>query len=482
MPPIVPHLHDCGWIEGRNLIVESRFDEGKGFLSRLAAELVRLSPDVLIALGTPAALAAQGASSRIPIVIASVADPVASGLVASLARPGGNITGVSLQGPVFAAKALQLLKEALPTASRIAVLLDPGNPPQITQFNDQLSAAAQALHLTLKRFDVRAASDLDGIFAEFLSQPPHAVLAYPLRLTSTDWQRTIDFGTKHRLPMMTFSRAVVQAGALMYFFANVDEMYRQTASYVNKILRGAKPGDLPIEQPTRFELIINLKTAKALGLTIPPSLLAAGGPGDRVMDRRAFLGALGLLAAPLAAEAQQAGKVYRIGFLRAGQLLETCVEGFRQGLRERGYVDGQNVVVECRATDGSFDQLPRFAEELVRSKVDVILASAAPAALAARRVTTSVPIVFVGVQDPVELGLVPSLARPGGNITGLATNAGELAGKRLELLRAIIPRLDESPCCLASGQSNQPEPAQGGADRGSYAGRGACAGAGPGAE
>ncbi len=148
---------------------------------------------------------------------------------------------------------------------------------------------------------------------------------------------------------------------------------------------------------------------------------------------------IALIGAPSHAQEGRAGKVYRIGFLRAGQPPATYVEGLQQGLRERGYVDGQNVVVEFRATDGSFDQLPRFAEELVRSKVDVILASAAPATLAARKVTTSVPIVFVGVQDPVELGLVPSLARPGGNITGLATI--KLAGKRLELLKAIIPRL-----------------------------------------
>ena len=156
--------------------------------------------------------------------------------------------------------------------------------------------------------------------------------------------------------------------------------------------------------------------------------------------------ATGLVSVALpgaAAHAQEhrAGKVYRIGFLRAGQPPETYVEGLQQGLRERGYVDGQNVVVEFRATDGSFDQLPRFAEELVSSKVDVILASAAPAALAAKRVTTSVPIVFVGVHDPVELGLVSSLVRPGGNITGLATNPADLAGKRLELLKEIVPRL-----------------------------------------
>ena len=161
------------------------------------------------------------------------------------------------------------------------------------------------------------------------------------------------------------------------------------------------------------------------------------------MDRRAFISRItvGLLAAPLAAEGQQAGKVYRIGFLRAGQPPESYLDGFQQGLRERGYVYGQNVVVEFRATDGSVDPLPRLTEELLRLKVDVFLASAAPAAVAVRRATTSVPIVFVGVVDPVGLGLVPSLGRPGGSITGLATTSADFACKRLELLRAIVPSL-----------------------------------------
>ena len=161
------------------------------------------------------------------------------------------------------------------------------------------------------------------------------------------------------------------------------------------------------------------------------------------MNRRRFLltSLAGALAAPLAAEAQPAGKIYRLGFLRGGPPLEAYVEGLRQGLRERGYVDGQNVVVEYRSTDGGFDQLPRLAEELVRSKVDIILASAAPAALAAKKTTASVPIVFVGIYDPVEIGLVPNLVRPGGNMTGLATNAVDFAGKRLELLRGVVPKL-----------------------------------------
>jgi ABC-type uncharacterized transport system substrate-binding protein len=162
------------------------------------------------------------------------------------------------------------------------------------------------------------------------------------------------------------------------------------------------------------------------------------------VERRRFLqGAVAglVVAAPLAAEAQQTGKIYRLGFLRGGPPLETYVEGLREGLRERGYVDGQNVVVEYRSTDGGFDQLPQLAEELVRSKVDIILASAAPAALAAKKTTASVPIVFVGIYDPVEIGLVPNLVRPGGNMTGLATNVIDFAGKRLELLRGIVPKL-----------------------------------------
>ena len=158
------------------------------------------------------------------------------------------------------------------------------------------------------------------------------------------------------------------------------------------------------------------------------------------MHRRAFLGALGVLAAPLAARAQ-AGKVYRVGFLRAGQPPKTWVEAFQQGLRERGYVDGQNVVVDFRFTDGRVDELPRLAEELVRSKVDVIVASAAPPAVATKKVTTSLPIVFVSVVDPVELGLIPSLGRPGSNITGLAISSADLTGKRLELLRELVPKL-----------------------------------------
>jgi ABC-type uncharacterized transport system substrate-binding protein len=177
-----------------------------------------------------------------------------------------------------------------------------------------------------------------------------------------------------------------------------------------------------------------------------------------MMDRRAFLGTFVLLAAPLAVEAQQAGKVYRIGFLRSGHPPENYIAGLQQGLREEGYVPGQDVVIELRATDGSVDQLPRLAEELVHSRVDVVVASAAFAALAVKRTTVSVPVVFVGIVNPVEIGLVSSLARPGGNITGLGTNSADLAGKRLEMLRAIVPRLRR--VAVLSHPANSTNPTQ----------------------
>jgi ABC-type uncharacterized transport system substrate-binding protein len=199
------------------------------------------------------------------------------------------------------------------------------------------------------------------------------------------------------------------------------------------------------------------------------------------MDRRRFLlmSLAGALAAPRAVEAQQAGKVYRIGFLRAGQPPTPWAEAFQQGLRERGYLDGQNVVVEFRLTDCSLDQLPRLAEELVRSKVDVIVASSSPAAAAAKKATTSVPIVFVNVFEPVELGLVPSLGHPGGNITGLAATSPELAGKRLELLRELVPKL-RRVAVLASGDSEQSEAAQGRGGRSTGARHAGSAVTGPG--
>jgi putative tryptophan/tyrosine transport system substrate-binding protein len=224
--------------------------------------------------------ACEGLPDWFPIVIVLVSDPVESGLVVSLARPGGNITGLSLVSEEVVAKQLELLKEAVPQIIRVAMLIDPTNPAQLA-IKKKVEPAAKALGMRLQRIDVRSASDLDGAFAAALRQRADAFLVSPLNLASPDEQRIVEFAIKNRLPTMTFTKKWVETGGLMLFAPDFADQIRRTATYVDKILKGAKPGDLPIEQPTKFELVINAKTAKALGLTIPPSLLARA---DEVLE------------------------------------------------------------------------------------------------------------------------------------------------------------------------------------------------------
>ena len=275
-PTIVEELRRLGRTEGHNIVFEVRHDEGKTErLDSLAAELVALKSDVIIVAGTPAAIAAKRATSSIPIVTTTVADPVGVGLVASWARPGGNVTGMAVAGPELAAKQLELLTQVVSKMTRVAVVIDPSNSAQIMQFDRELGLAGEKLGVQLHRVDVRVVGDLSAALTAFAAHRVEAVLVYPLRVfrTNAELRQLFDSAISQRLPTMVAFRTYVEAGALMAYFASTSDLFRRAAVYVDKILKGSRPSDLPVELPTKFELILNLKTAKALGLTIPPSLL-----------------------------------------------------------------------------------------------------------------------------------------------------------------------------------------------------------------
>lgn len=273
-------LRDLGYGEGKDIAIDYRYAAGKvDRLPRLAMELVQLKADVLVAQGASAAHAAKNATSTIPIVIGNAADPVGTGLVTSLARPGGNITGLSDYNVGVITKRLELLKEVVPTASRIAVLLNPGNPTNPLQLN-YLQATAPGLHVTLLSFEVRGPADIEPAFALMKKQRAAALIVVGDPMFGTHRMPLIELTAKNRLPAIWSISEYVDAGGLMSYGTQFDELFRRAAVYVDKILKGAKPGELPIEQPTKFELVIALKTAKQIGLTIPPHVLARA---DRVI-------------------------------------------------------------------------------------------------------------------------------------------------------------------------------------------------------
>jgi len=281
--PIAPraHLWDTfrqglralGYVEGQNIAVVIRSPEqGPQQLPDLAADLVRLKVDVIVATGTPGIGAAQRATRTIPIVMAASIDPVGTGFVASLARPGGNITGLDLLSGDLAGKRLQLLRETVPGLSRVAVLWNPSAPEAVAQWKIT-QAAAQTLGMQLQSLEVRRSDEFESAFQAAIRKRAGALILLDDTLLYTHGTKIIDLAAKSRLPVMYGFREHVEAGGLMVYGASLRDLYRRAAIYVDKILKGAKPADLPVEQPTKFDLAINLKTAKALGLTIPQSLL-----------------------------------------------------------------------------------------------------------------------------------------------------------------------------------------------------------------
>ena len=266
-------FRDLGYTEGQNILIEFRWAEGRSErLPELAAELVRLKVDVLVAAGAPGALAAKQATQTIPIVMAAVGDAVGTGLVRSLARPGGNITGSTGMTQDLDGKRLELLKEIVPKLSRVAILLNPANPFSAFGWKEAL-APAEALHLKLEPVEVRAAEQFDAAFAAIARQRPGALYILPDPVLLAYRARIVDFAAHRSLPAIYPFKEFVDAGGLISYAPNVPAMFGRAATYVDKILKGTKPADLPIEQPTQFELVINLKTAKALGLSISQSLL-----------------------------------------------------------------------------------------------------------------------------------------------------------------------------------------------------------------
>jgi putative ABC transport system substrate-binding protein len=270
-------LRDLGYIEGRNLVVEYRDAAGKTErFPDLAAELVALKVDIIVTSGgTLAAQAAKKATAAIPIVFASVGDPVAEGLVASLARPGGNLTGSSAVFSELVSKWLELLKQAVPGVRRVAVLLKPDALPERARAArlKATDVAARALGVQLQVVEARGPEDFDRAFSDMTRARAEAVVVWATPVFNLERRRIVDLAAKSRVPALYSFRPYVDAGGLMSYGPDRSEMLRRAATYVDKILKGAKPGDLPIEQPTTFELVINLKTARAIGLTIPPSLL-----------------------------------------------------------------------------------------------------------------------------------------------------------------------------------------------------------------
>jgi putative ABC transport system substrate-binding protein len=277
-------LRDLGYVESRNLVIEDRSADGK--LERfpaLAAELVALKVDVIVASGTLAALAAKQATRILPIVFSPAGDPVGSGLVTSLARPGGNVTGLSAFAPELVGKRLELLKQAVPGVSRVAVLWQPGAFGERTEKDTlkRAEVAARDLGVPLQFVEARGPADFDRAFSDMTRARAGALTVLPSNMFNSERRRLVDLAAEKRLPAVYSARELVDAGGLMSYGANLADLNRRAATYVDRILKGTKPADLPVEQPTKFELIINLKTAKALGLTIPQSVL---GRADEVIQ------------------------------------------------------------------------------------------------------------------------------------------------------------------------------------------------------
>jgi len=271
--PFRDGLRELGYEEGRDIVIEYRWADGRyERFPALIAELIALNVDTIVTAGTPASLAVKNATTTIPLVMVAVGDPVATGLVASLARPGGNITGLTSISVEMEGKRLELLREVVPKVSHIAVLWNAASPIQVIE-EGEVRAAARVLGIKMLSLGVRTREEIDDALATIIGERPDALLVLADRLFLHHRTRIMDFAAQQRLPGVQAYRELVEAGGLMSYGPSYADMHRRAAAYVDKILKGAKPADLPVERPVKFELVVNLKAAKALGLTIPPSVI-----------------------------------------------------------------------------------------------------------------------------------------------------------------------------------------------------------------
>jgi putative ABC transport system substrate-binding protein len=274
-------LREHGYEEGRNIVIEYRWADGKyERFPALVAELIAANVEVIVTAGTPAALAMKKATTTVPLVMVAVGDPVGTGLVPSLARPGANLTGLSSVAPDLEGKRLQLLREVVPALSHVAMFINSLNPFHVSSMR-QARAAAQTMGIKLQLHDIRKSEDLDDAFAAIRKERPDAVLILADRVFLHNRERMIDFTKEQRLPNVNAYKELVEVGGLMSYGPSYEDMHKRAAIYVDKILKGAKPADLPIEQPSKFTFIVNLKAAKALGVTVPSQLL---GLADELID------------------------------------------------------------------------------------------------------------------------------------------------------------------------------------------------------
>ena len=428
-------LRERGYIDGQSFIIEYRSAQGsEKRLSEIAAELVRLKPDVIVANGNSATDAARKATTTIPIVFKH-GDPIWDGVAGSLAQPGKNLTGLSEIAFELAGKRLELLRDAFPRISHVAVLLH-ADATHRRQFAD-MQKVAQALGVQIQALEYRdLILDLDTVFQRAINQRANAFLTLPNPNVFRYRTPVLEFAAKNRLPAIYPDSAFANAGGLMSYGVDYRALNLRAAYYVDRILKGAKPSDLPVEQPTKFELVINLATAHQTGLTIPAKVLTWAdrviGDGGQISEKS--------VATNSATKLPQS-KIPRVGVLAAGKEgASFALEALRQGLHELGYVEGRNFVLEFRSTAGDDEhRLPVAAAELLRSNVDVIVAGSALATRAIQQLTRTTPIVTTEMNNP--LRLVDSLHRPGGNVTGLSYMGPELNGKQLELLKETVPGL-----------------------------------------